>query len=105
MRMISSMFASASSSPSTVCFRRRALFKQKLRAPADDRHPVPQELLQHLLQRAGPRLAVDQRQQNDRKRVLQRRELIKLIEHDFRIGVVLEIDDDVHRLAADRCNR
>ena len=105
MRMISSMLASASSRPSTVCLPLAGLAQQELRAAADDRHPVPQELLQQLLERAGPRLAVDQRQQDDRERVLQRRELIELVQHDLGIGVALEVDDDVHRLLAGRCRR
>ena len=88
--MISSMLASASSKPSTVCFRRRALFSRNCVRPANHRHPMPQKLFQKLLQRAGPRLAIDQGQQNDRKRVLQRRKLIKLIQHDLGIGIALD---------------
>ena len=72
--------------------------QQELRAAADDRHAVPQELLQHLLERQRPRLAVDQREQDDRERVLQRRELVELVEHDVRVGVPLQVDDDPHRL-------
>ena len=72
--------------------------QQELRPPADHRHAVPHELLQHLLERERPRLAVHQRQQDDRERILQRRELVELIQHDVRIGVLLEIDDDPHRL-------
>ena len=81
------------------------LVQQKLRPPANHRHPVPQELFEKLLQRAGPRLAIDQGQQNDRKRVLQRRKLIKLSEHDVGIGVALELDRRYAPGAADRCSR
>ncbi len=59
---------------------------------------VPNELLQHLLERQHARLAVDQRQQDDRERVLQRRELVELVEHHVGIGVALELDDQPHRL-------
>ena len=59
---------------------------------------MPHELLQHLLERQHARLAVDQRQQDDRERVLQRRELVELVEHDVRVGVLLQVDDDPHRL-------
>ena len=45
-----------------------------------------------------PRLAIDQRQKDDRKRVLQRRELIELVEHDLGIGVPLQLEDQPHRL-------
>ena len=30
--------------------------------------------------------------------VLQRRELVELVEHDVRVGVALQLDDDPHRL-------
>ena len=53
---------------------------------------------QQLLERQHPRLAVDQRQEDDRKRVLQRRELVELVEHDLGIGVALQLEDQPHRL-------
>ena len=74
------------------------LGQQELRSPADDVHPMPQEFFQHPLERQHPRLAVDQRQENQRERVLQRRELIKLIEHDLGIGVALQFQHQPHRL-------
>ena len=61
-------------------------------------HAVAEELLQQFLERAQPRLAVDQRQQDDRERVLQRRELVQLVQHHFGIGVAFDVDHDPHRL-------
>ena len=72
--------------------------EQELRSPPDDLHPMPQEFFQHPLERQHPRLAIDQGQENQRERVLQRRELIKLIEHDLGIGVALQFQNDAHRL-------
>ena len=74
------------------------LGQQELRAAADDRSPMADELFQQLLERQHPRLAVDQRQEDDRERVLQRRELVKLIEHDLRIGVALQFENQPDRL-------
>ncbi len=74
------------------------LGQQELRAPANDDQAMADELLQHLLERQHARLAVDQRQEDDRERILQRRELIELVEHDVRIGVLLQVEDDAHRL-------
>ena len=58
---------------------------------------VPQELLQQRLDRQQSRLAIDQRQEDDGERILQRRELIELIQHDIRIGVAFQVDDQPHR--------
>ena len=69
-RITSSMLAWASSSPSTVCFRCRALAQQELRAAADHRLAVAEELLQQLLERQHPRLAVDQGQEDQREACL-----------------------------------
>jgi elongation factor P--beta-lysine ligase len=44
------------------------------------------------------RLAVDQRQEDDRKRILQRRVLVELVEHHLGIGVAFDVDDQPHRL-------
>ena len=74
------------------------LGQQELRAAANDRHPVADELFQHRLERQHSRLAVDQRQEDERERVLQRRELVKLVEHDFGIGVALQLVDQPDRL-------
>ncbi len=98
MRMISSMLAWASSKPSTVCLRCRALASRNCVRRRMTVSAVADEFFQHLLERQHPRLAVDQRQEDDRERVLQRRELVELVEHDFRIGVALQLEDQAHRL-------
>ena len=67
------------------------LGQQELRAAADDDHAVADEFFQQLLERQHPRLAVDQGQEDERERVLQRRELVELVEHDLRIGVALQL--------------
>ena len=72
--------------------------EQELRPTADHDHAMADELLQHLLERERPRFAVHQREQDDRERVLQRRELVELVEDDLRVGVFLEVDHDADRL-------
>src|ERR1044072_8901613 len=71
---------------------------QELRSPADDREAMPNELLQHLFERERARLAVDEREQDDREAVLDWRELVELVQHHIWIGVLLEVDNDSHRL-------
>ena len=63
------------------------LAQQILGAPADDLDAMPEEFLQHLLERQQSRPAVDQGQQDDADGLLQRRELVELIEHQLRIGI------------------
>ena len=75
------------------------LAQQELGAPADDLHAVPEEFLHHLLERQDSRPAVHQGQQDDADRLLQRRELIELVEDQMRVGVALEVDHEAHRLA------
>ena len=72
--------------------------EQELRAAANDRDAVADELFQQLLERQRPRLAVDQRQEDQREGVLQRRELVELVEHDLGVGVALDLQDQPHRL-------
>ena len=72
--------------------------QQELRPATNDRHAMPQVLLQHLLDVERSRLAVDQRQEDDRERVLQRRELIELVEHDVGVGVALDFENQTNRL-------
>ena len=67
------------------------LAQQVLGPPADHLDAVAQELLQHLLERQRPRPAVDQGQQDDADRLLQRRELVELVEDQVRVGVALEV--------------
>ncbi len=72
--------------------------QQELRAAADDGQPVADELFQQGLERQDPRLAVDQRQEDDRERILQGRELVELVEHDLGIGVALQLEHQPHGL-------
>ena len=102
MRMTSSMLACASSRPSTVCFRCRALASRNCVRRRMTVHAVPDELFQHLLERQHPRLAVDQGQEDDRERVLQRRELVELVEHHFRVGVALQLERPAGPAPSDR---
>ena len=74
------------------------LREQMLRAAADHRGAVPEELVEHALERQDPRLAVDERQEDERERRLERRELVELIEHDVGVGIALELEDQPHRL-------
>ena len=52
----------------------------------------------NLLESEHTRLAVDQGQEDQREGVLQRRELVKLVEHHLGIGVALQLQDQAHRL-------
>ena len=72
--------------------------QQELGAAANDQLAVADEFLQQVLERQHPRLAVDQRQEDQRETVLQRRELVELVEHDLRIGVALQLEDEADRL-------
>ncbi len=72
--------------------------EQELRAAANDDEAMTDELLQHLLQSERARFAVDQCEQDDRERILQRREFVELIEDDVWIRVLLQVDDDADRL-------
>jgi hypothetical protein len=79
------------------------LGQQELRAAADDDHPMAEELLHQPLEREHARLAVHQRQQDDRKGVLERRELVELVEHDLGVDVALlvaglQLQHDADRL-------
>ena len=56
------------------------------------------ELFQNLLKTHHPRLAVNQGQEDQRKGVLQRRELVELGEHDLGIGVFLQLQHQADRL-------
>ncbi len=96
--MISSIFGQRQQQPFDRVLPRAGPAEQELRASADDRRAVPDELEQHVLDRHDARLAVDQRQQNDRDRVLQRRKLVQLVEDHVRIGVALQFDHQPHRL-------
>ncbi len=72
--------------------------EEELGAAANHQLAVADEFLQQVLQRQHPRLAVDQRQEDQRETVLQGRELVELVEHDLRIGVALQLEDEADRL-------
>ena len=74
------------------------LGQKELRSPADDQHTVADELFENFLEGEHPRLAVDQGQEDDRESVLQRRELVELVEHDVGVGVALEVEHQTHRV-------
>ena len=99
MRITSSRDEIAMSCPSRIWLRRFASRKQILGAPADDLHAVAQEFLQHLLDRQRARPAVHQGQQDDADGLLQRRELVELVEHEFGVGVAFDVDDQANRFA------
>jgi len=60
---------------------------------------MAQELLEHLLDVQRLRPAVDQGEHDDADRLLQRRELVELVEHQLRVGVALEVEDQADGLA------
>ena len=97
--MTSSMLATATTRPTRMCARSRALARSKRGAAGDDLLAEGDERLQHLLeaQQLGP--AAAQRDHVDAEAGLQRRELEELVEHDVGVGVALELDDDAHAVA------
>ena len=72
--------------------------QQELGPTANHMNTVPDELFQQFFDRHDAGLAVDQCQENQRERVLQRRELVELIQYDFGIGIALDVDHQPHRL-------
>ena len=56
-------------------------------------------LLQHILQRHHLGHAAVQRQHNNAHCVLQLRITVQLIQHNLRVGLALELDDNAHALA------
>ena len=72
---------------------------QQVLGPAtNNRLTMTEELLQDLLdvERAG--FSIDQRQQDDGNCLLQRGELVELVENHFRIGIPLDIDHQADRI-------
>ena len=69
------------------------------RAPRDDVLLMLEIIVQDLLEVQDLRLAVDQREVDDAERVLQLRVLIQVVQHDVRVDVLLELDDDVRAVA------
>src|SRR5688572_12863771 len=78
------------------------LFQQELRPPSDDDFAVRDEVLDQLLQPHRARLAVDQRDVDHAHRDLARRVLVKLVDHELRVCVALEVDDDADLVLAAR---
>ena len=74
------------------------LGEEVLSAAADHNHPMPQELLQHVLERQDPRLPVDECQKDQRERRLERGKLVELVEHHVGIGVSLQLQDQADRI-------
>ena len=80
---------------------RTRLFQFELCAAGDDRLAVLDENQQSLLERqqvwlVAPRFIGDQGQHLHAERGLQRRVLVKLVEHLLRLSAALEFDDDAH---------
>src|SRR5262249_49416272 len=73
--------------------------EQVFRPPPDHLDPVLQELLHHLLELEHPRPALDQGQEDNAHRLLERRVLVELVEHQVRVDVFFQVDDDPDRLA------
>ena len=71
--------------------------QEEHRPTANHRNAVTDKFLDHLLKGENPRLAVHQRQQNNREGILKRGVLIKLIQHHLRIGVLLEFQNQADR--------
>jgi hypothetical protein len=66
------------------------------RAPRDHLAAVAQERFQELLQVEQPRLAVDERDHVHAERLLHRRELVEIVQHDLRHFAALQLDDSPH---------
>ena len=83
------------------------LLEEVLGAPAEDRRAVTEKLLENVLEREDPRLAVDQCQEDEREGRLERGELVELVQHDLGVGVALQLQNEPDRflqiaLVADR---
>ena len=89
-RITSSMLARASSRPSTVCFRCRALASRNCvrRRMTVSRWRMNSSSSSLKLSTRG--LPSTSARKISEKRVLQRRELVELVEHDLRVGVALQ---------------
>ena len=68
-------------------------------AADDDLAAVADEVGQHLLEGEDARTLVDDGEQDDAERRLQRGVLVQVVEHDLFVGIALELDDDAHALA------
>ncbi len=54
------------------------------------------ERLEHLLEIENARLSVNNREVNNAKRRLHRRQLVELVEHDLRHRIALQLNHDSH---------
>src|SRR3954453_11236790 len=69
------------------------------RSPGDDLLAELEEGLDHRLQRHQFRAAAVERHHVDAETGLQARELVELVQHDVRIGLALQLDDNANALA------
>ena len=73
-----------------------------LAPPGDDLDLVRDVDAQRLLQVEQPRHTVDERQDVRREVRLHRRVLVELVQHDLRVRIALQVDDEPHRVAGRR---
>ena len=78
------------------------LLQPECRPPPDHFHPVVDIKLYHFLQSQRPRLPVHQRNVDDRKRILELRVLVQLVDHHVRVRIPLQFHHDAHRVLAVR---
>ena len=71
----------------------------ELGPPDDDLPPVVEEVPEHVLEREDARLPVDDREEDDAERGLERRQLEELVQDDLRVLALLQVDDDPHPVA------
>ena len=98
MRMISSMFASANKRPSTVCLRRRALASRNCVRRRITVIRCRMNSSSNSLKFSSRGLPSTSARKMMREGILQRRELVELIQDDFRIGIALDFDHQPYRL-------
>ena len=77
----------------------RGLLQPVLAAPRDHLDLMRDVDLERPTQVEQPRHAVDERDHVGREVRLHRRVLVELVEHDLRVGVALEVDDEPDRVA------
>ena len=77
-----------------MCARSRALFSRYSLRRVIDLDLVRDVHLERLAQVEQPRHAVDERDHVRGEVRLHRRVLVELVQHDLRVGVALEVDDE-----------
>ncbi len=85
--------------PTSTWARSRACLSSYLDAPRQDLGAEADEGLEELLEAHQSRPAAVQRQRVDAERGLQRREAVKLVQHDVGHGVALQLDHQPHAVA------